>query len=195
MTVLAVPFTPVPPEKLSTILDACVKHDPWFHDFLDTPEKKREAVSAYLADAFSYGKLWEVWRDNELVGIMMLNEVVPFLDARCHFLFFDGKLADKAQLCLNYMEWGFNHLPVEVLRVEMPTYARALLKFARRLGFRFEGEHSPYSWPKDAAPLSADVAKLGSRKHRATLYHGEWHDVLLLSVTRDEFEALKKEPP
>src|SRR5262249_23430334 len=80
-------------------------------------------------------------------------------------------------------------IPVETLRVELPTYARALLKYVRKLGFRFEAECREWSWPKDRDPLSMEDAKLGSRKHRGTFFEGEWCDILLLSVTKDEFAA------
>jgi len=190
-----VPFTPVPLEKFSALVEACCCHRPWFNDFLwqSGPEKVREAVIAYLADGFNNGKLWEVWRGSELTGIMLINELVPFLDGRCHFLFFDAKLADKYQLCVNLMEWAYDRIPVEILRVEVPTYARALLKFIRRLGFRFEAENRQFSWPQDGRRLTADEARLGSRKHRATLFQGEWHDVCLLSQTKDEFAQFLKE--
>lgn len=191
---IAQPFTPVPPSKLEDIINKCVAHDPWFHDFLrdSGEEKKREAVIAYLADAFQHGKIWEVWKNNDILGILILNELVPFLDCKAHLIFFDAKLSDKVQLCKNLLAWSYENVPLEVIRIEVPTYARALLKFIRKLGFRFEGESRPFSWPQDAAPISADVAKLGSRKHRATLYKGVWHDVLLLSQTRDEFMASKE---
>ena len=195
MTTLAVPFTPVPPEKLTRIVEACVAHRPWFHDFLwnSGPDIVRQTVIAHLADAFQNGKLWEVWRGSELVGILLINELVPFIDARCHFLFFDAKLADKASLCLNLMGWAYDRLPVETLRVQVPTYARALIKFVRKLGFRYESEHRSFSWPQDGKLLSADEARLGSRLHHATLYEGQWHDVLLLSQTREEFLAFKEQ--
>jgi hypothetical protein len=192
MTIRAEPFTPLPIEKFSKLVDTLVAHDPWFDDVIDTPELRRQAVIAYLADGFNHGKLWECWRDNDLCGILLLNELVPFRDGRCHFVFTDSQLADKYQLCWNLMRYSFEQVPVEVLRAEIPTYARALLKFARKLGFRFESEHRPFSWPSNAAPLDADVAKLGSRKHRATLYKGQWHDVMLLSITREEFLALEQ---
>jgi len=196
VTTIAVPFTPVPLDKFEAIVNACVAHRPWFHDFLwnSGPEKVREAVIAYLADGFNNGKLWEVWRGSELTGILLINELVPFVEGRVHMVFFDSKLADKYQLCLNLMEWAYDKIPVEVLRVEIPTYARALIKYVRKLGYVYEGEgNRRFSWPQDTRPLTADEARLGSRKYHATLYEGSWHDVLLLSQTRDEFARFLKE--
>lgn len=195
VTTIAVPFTPLPLEKLERILDASVRHRPWYSDQIwdSGPEYVRQVTIAHLADAFTNGKLWEVWRGNELTGILLINELVPFQDCRAHFLFYDNVLSDKAQLCCNLMEWAFEKLPVHVIRVEIPTYARALLKFVRRLGFRYEAEGRSFSWPQDGRPLSADEARLGSRKHHAITYKGELCDVLMLSVTDAEFAAFHKE--
>lgn len=189
------PFSPLPIEKFERIVTACSAHRPWFDDVIwDDPQTRREAVIAHLSDAHNYGKLFEVWKGESLLGIILLNELVPFRDVRCHFIFFDSKLSDKRQLCLNVMGWCFTQLPVEVLRLEIPTYATALLKFVRRtLGFRYESENRAFSWPTNAALLSANVAVLGSRKHHATQYKGVWHDLLLLSVTQDEFVAFCRE--
>ncbi len=194
---IAIPFSPYPPEKYSAIVEKCVAHRPWFGDQIwdSGPEYVRTAVHAHLADAFNTGKIWECWRGNDLVGILLVNECVPFQDARCHFLFFDNTLSDKFQLCFNLMGWCFEKLPVEVLRVEIPTYARALLKFVRKLGFRYEAEGRKFSWPQDGRLLTADEAKLGSRKHRAITYKGESCDVLLLSITADEYRAVKEQHP
>jgi hypothetical protein len=82
------------------------------------------------------------------------------------------------------MSTVFESIPLEVLRVELPLYAAALLKFLRKqLGFRYEAERVT-----DAA-----TAARTSRKHKATLYKGNWQDALLLSVTRDEFAAFRME--
>jgi len=190
---VACPFTPFPVEKFEHIVTKCTAHRPWFHDYLWKDDAmRRQAVIAYLADAFNAGKIWECWRGDALVGILLVNELTPFLSARCHFLFFDSRLADKVALCRNLMGWCFTQLPVETLRVELPTYAHKLEHFVLKLGFRYEAENRAFSWPKQAAPLSRDDARLGSRKHRATLYEGVWHDLLLLSVTVDEFREQER---
>lgn len=191
---LAVPFTPWPPEKLSGILDKCELHRPWYSDQLwDDVAIRRQATIAYLVDASSNGKLWEVHRDGDIVGLLMLNELTPFVSGRAHMIFFDSKLSDKFNLCIRMMQTAFDTIPLEVIRVEVPDYAKALLKYVRKLGFRYEGESRIFKWPANAEPLSADVAKLGSRKYRSILYQGEWSDALLLSVTREEFVAHVRE--
>jgi RimJ/RimL family protein N-acetyltransferase len=190
MTLRAEPLTPFPVEKFSALVEKLCQHDPWFWDGIrDDPQARRQAVIAYLADAHNFGKCWEVWRDDEVIGVLVLNEMTPFLSARAHFVFTDSALSDKKDLCLALMKQAFESIPLEVIRVELPAYAKALLKFIRKLGFKWESEDREFSWPADAAPLTEQLAKLGSRKHHGTLYRGTWHDILLLSVTRAEFQA------
>ena len=189
-------YTHDDPMKLLLILDKVCDHRPWFNDHQWKDKELRYTVARrYLADAFLNGKLWEVYavsEDNpaEITGIMVLNVIDYYIDARCHFIFFDHKLASKRQLCLEAMQWAFNTYEVHALRIEIPTYAHALIGWARRkLGFRYEAEARPLSWPKDAKQLTAKQSELGSRRYQATLYEDSWHDVLTLSVTREEFEA------
>lgn len=179
------------PMRLNYIIDKCMEHRPWFDDYTwDDANARRMAIIRYLAVAWREGKLWEVYDGKDLVGVLLLNEIRYRIDALCHFVFFDHKLADKQALCLSTMQWAFKHLGVHKLSIEVPTYARALANFARKkLGFRYEAEARMFSWPKDASPLTRGAAELGSRKHHHTLYKREWHDVLLLSVTREEFDA------
>ena len=139
-------------------------------------------------------KTWEVWRGGELVGLLHADDIVPKVDARCHFIFFDRVLVDKRALCHATMDWLFRTYDLHALRVEIPTYAAKLAGFARKaLSFKYEAEGRPFSWPASAAPLDADAAKLGSRRHHTIFHDGAWHDSLLLSLTRDEFEAAKED--
>ena len=195
--VFAVPYVHNSPEKLELIVNACCEHRPWFDDpTWRDPVQRRTATVLYLSDAArSPNRLWEVWAGANLVGLLILNKVTVHTDAHCHFIFFDHKLANKRVLCLNAMQWAFEHLDLHRLSVEIPTYARALANFARKkLGFRYEAEARTPSWPKDAKPLSTLASCLGSRRHQATLYEGQWHDVLLLSITRQEFTDLHARP-
>lgn len=152
---------------------------------------RRVIASQYLADAYTNGELWEVWSASSqvaLCGVMLLNHVSYGRDAQCHFVFFDRKLSDKVALCRAAMAAAFQRFELETLRIEIPTYAHALALWARKkLGFRYEAEQRPLSWPRDVPPLSERQAMLGSRKHRAIQYEGQWHDLLLLSVTREEY--------
>ena len=189
-------YTHNDPMKLLRILDKVCDHRPWFSDNQwENKEARYAAARRYLADAVVNGKLWEVYAISgdtppEVIGILMLNRLNLGVDAYCHFVFFDHELASKKRLCLEAMRWAFKTYDLQILRIEVPTYAHALVGWARRkLGFRYEAEARPLSWPKDAKPLTTKQAELGSRRHRAVLYENRWHDELLLSLTKEEFEA------
>lgn len=184
----AIPLTLWPPEKLSYILQQALVFRPWFSDYLWQQDEaaKKTAVAAYLVDAQS--RAWEVYKDDQLVGLVLCNHIRIPLDAQCHFLFWDKSLIDKRELCRSMMRWAFTNLPVVTLRVEIPTYARHLLGFVRKaLRFRYEAEG------RGPKPLTEAEAKSVCRKHKTILYNGEWHDSLLLSVTVDEFGSADKE--
>ena len=189
--VIAIPYQHTDEAKFEYLLDQCCQHRPWFDDWAwEDKFERRKIVIGHIAKATTSGFVFEVWSGAKLVGLIILNEVAYRTDCRCHFIFFDRRLKDKQQLCLNAMRWAFDKWDLHALRVEIPTYARALAKFARkRLGFRYEAEARHFTWPRDARPLSEREAELGSRRHQATRYKGEWHDVLLLSVTRKEFDG------
>jgi RimJ/RimL family protein N-acetyltransferase len=186
----AVPFNPYP-EKLTQILDGLCQHRPWFPDELwNDPLVRRQAASRRLAEWMTDGVVWEAWRGDMLVGILGIDRVVPRHEAYCHFVFLDRKLSDKVDLCMSLMGWCFKALDLHILRVEIPTYARVLARFARkRLGFRYDAEAPrQLSWPPGPG-LSPKEAELGSRKFHGQRYEGSWHDLLLLSLTKEEFNA------
>lgn len=186
---IAVPFSPEPLDKLAQIVTRCCEFRPWFNDYdwARGEEHRRAMIIKQLASVES--KTWEVYRDGELVGILHADEITPGIDARVHMIFFDRSLVDKRQLCRNMMGWLFEHYDLHALRCEIPTYASKLAGFARKaLSLRYESERRPFSWPSSAAPLDANAAKLGSRRHQGILHEGRWHDILLLSITRAEFD-------
>lgn len=192
-TCIAIPFTAWPPEKLALIVSKCCEHKPWFsqHDWETGEAHRRALVIGRLSDGHS--KSWEVYRGKDLVGLLTADEIVPEQDCKAHFLFFDHELRSKRQLCLNTMAWLFEHYHLHAIRVQIPTYAAKLTGFVRKaLGFRYEAEQRTFSWPSSALPLDADVAKLGSRLHHAIFHDGAWCDLLLLSVTDDEFRAIRE---
>src|SRR5690606_28834417 len=101
-------------------------------------------VAQVLTDPDS--RVWEVWRFNdsgwEIVGILYLTDIKPGQDATAHYVFFDGRLADKTELLEGMIQWAFEDHPdvgwhgLTRLTVEVPDFASALAKHAyRRLGF------------------------------------------------------------
>jgi len=88
----------------------------------------------------------------------------------------------------------------------LPETSFALVDFARKkLGFRFEAEHRTIHQRRavehghiksrrwlTVTPTPRE-AEWGSRRYQALYKHGEWRDVLLLSLTRDEFANFVRE--
>jgi len=183
MTQVALPFDPLPPEKLAYIVGRCCQHRPWFHDPLweQGEVARRQAVLTRLADAWGAGRLWEVVHVEMRVttGIILFDRLDYPIEAYGHFVFFDHELRNKRRLLLSVMDTMFEQ--VAVLRTEVPEYAGRLAGFLRKaLGFRYEAE-----W----LGVPPDDAKRVSRKFAGTRYQGRWQDVLLLSLTRDAFAA------
>ena len=171
-------------EVMEKILDGGADHRHWYSDidWDKGPEARRSFASAYIADAYVNGIVWDIWHGDEICGIFILNRVVPGIDAYAHFLFFDHELRNKRELCRVAMRQTFadTKLNLHALRVEVPAHMGSLAGFLRKaLGFKFEAERRL----SDPA-----LAKKASQRHHATLYLGNWENALMLSVTREEFQ-------
>lgn len=171
-------------EVMEAILDGCADHRHWYSDidWDKGPEARRSFASAYIADAYVNGIVWDIWHGDAICGIFILNHIQPGIDAYCHFLFFDNELRNKRELCRVAMKQTFADpkLNLHALRVEVPAHMGSLAGFLRKaLGFKFEAERR---LPDPA------LAKKASRRHHATLYLKQWEDVLTLSITRAEFD-------
>jgi len=187
--------------KVSYILDRLVEHDNWWSDY---QSGRREIAASLLTDQDNI--LFEIWRkgdhtpDAQPVGLVLFTDITPHVSCTFHPIFFDGKLANalgKRRLLLSLLLWAFQNLGVNRIGVEIPEFGGALIHYARKkLGFRFEAEGRMIervtkvsrrrSERVQLTPTAAQAA-LGSRKYRIVRYRGEWHDLILLSVTRDEF--------
>lgn len=174
------------PNAFSEIVELCLQHRPWFDDLLwnGPADEKRTAVIGHLSKAFSTGRIWSVLREGACVGILLLEQVRPHRDALAHFIFFDRQLRNKKSLCEAAIRDSFERYDLEVLRIEVPTYAAKLANYAREaLGFKYEGE-----W----LGVPTDVAYRASRRTRAIRHKEQSHDLLLLALPR---EALDERPP
>lgn len=192
-------FVPTP-EIVSAVVEHCSQHRPWFSDWAWENPDRRAITTTHIAKLYAEmqrgeGFLWSIWRGADLVGIINIRDTEYRTNASCHFIFFDRRLADKRDLCLALIAWCFDKLELHRLSVEIPTYARALVKFARKLGFRYEAENrQPYTHKDERLePLGLAKAYIGSRRFQATLYEGQWHDALLLSLFREEFDLGRRE--
>ena len=200
---LSVPFSPKPEAKVNYILDRLCEHDTWWSDF----ERGRRETAARLLMAQT-NAIFEVWafgsdvvQGQQPAGIVAITDIIPGVDAKCHFIFFDARLRDKTPLLKNMMAWAFGAFQLHRLSAEIPDYAFALVKYAReQLGFRYEGEGRTIKQRDERThtegrprwvdqTLTGWQAGFSSRRYQVVRWQGAWHDLLLLSITEEEFIA------
>lgn len=160
---------------------------PWSED------ERKVLVANILTD--SKNLYWEVWKKPpmELVGLLILTRIVPKLDALAHFAFFDRHLVGKRPLIQTMLSWCFEQLELRRISVEIPEHLEPLIRFARKLGFRYEGETLAASHPMTTALEQKGVnhapqwvAKWGSRLEGMHFDGQAWRDVVLLRLLREE---------
>lgn len=153
--------------KNDAVLEACVAHP---ERFLVSPISGDPRLLVAHALTHPDNAVWEVWRNDTFSGIILLDRIVPNLDARWQFVFFDDTLTDKVPVLHEFARRCFADLGFHRLTFEAPAHMAVLLSFARRrLGFMLEGGDSK-----------------GSRRERAYFDGERWHDVVTLRLLRAE---------
>lgn len=108
--------------------------------------------------------LWfEIWEDEELVGMLWLTDMALTVDASAHMAFFDRRPAEKEAVVRALIKWVFEHYPFHRLSVSVPRMYHATHRLVERLGFRREGT-----------------------KREAVLIHGKWDDVKQYGLLRSQ---------
>lgn len=164
----------------------------------NVPSEDRLLVAAQtLVDPGN--RVWEIWRDGTLVGILLLTRIVRGVDALAHLAFFDKKLVGKRALLRNMIRQAFRDLQLQRLSVEIPVYLGGLIRWVRgELGFRFEGETVAAQYLETTPPIQRlkpsqrpgmkRLAELGSRRERMCFDGLKWHDVCCLRLLATELE-------
>lgn len=203
----ALPLDLSDPAKYQYIIDRLVEHESEWTDFQSDMQTRKHAAASYFAKhILGENVILEVWQKNqafELVGLLGFTHIVMRTDAQFHPVFFDGKIRNvlgKREILLRAMDWAFQKFDLHRLSVNLPENRYGLVKYVRsKLGFRFEGENRnikvervvPHGHLKSRkiVALTPDWrdAEIGSRKYQAVRQGGRWLDLLLLSVTREEF--------
>ena len=149
------------------------------------PDVARGVWQAILTDPGQI--IYEVWRDQEIVGVVWLARIVPRVDALLRFAFFDKDLVGKRKLLQNFIGFCFRELGLNRLSMEVPEGIR-LERFCRKvLRFRLEGEIRPRN-PELPRSLSDNwVARQGSRRECAHFDGKAWKDVVLLRLLASEW--------
>jgi hypothetical protein len=198
LTYEAVPFSPWVPGRESIVADIIRKTasmETLFTDFLPackplcqdvtTCEQcadRMMAVSVALSDPRA--RVWEVWNESSVVGILYLTKIQPGCDALAHYAFFDSDLQGKTRLLEDMIRWAFEEhedwLPLRRLTIEVPVFAFALARHATtKLGFGGDFKYTHKRQRKNNVWRSEQMAVEGVRRS-AIRWRGTDADLLVL---------------
>ena len=160
-------------------------------------DERRVTVAQYLTDPSNVA--WEIWRGGELCGIFLLTRITVGVDALCHLALFDRALWNKRTLIRNMMGVVFRDFKLQRLSAEIPEHLDPLIRFARtKLGFQYEGEQQAAQHPVTGKITARGVnnapkwmAHWGSRHERMHYDGTTYHDVVLLRLLREEYDAME----
>jgi len=125
-------------------------------------------------------RVWEVWRYEDgdpidVVGILLLTEIVVGTDAVAHFVFFDEDLRSKTQLMTEVLDWIFSDhndwRALQRVTIQIPDFMFALVRYAQRyLGFSGPFTHK----------IAGKSARVEGVKRNAVMWRGTPRDLLIL---------------
>ena len=183
MTFELMPFvqTPERAEIISYILRNVARHETLFSGFASPCEascvtartlpemchlcKLRMATVATVLSAPST-RTFEVWDETPaVVGIIYFSDIAPSLDAKGHYVFFDGKLNSKTAIVQEAIDAMMEEFALSRLTIEIPVPFVALAKHAaRKLGFggrfRYKGGLMVEGVKRDAARWRGELVDL-----------------------------------
>ena len=73
------------------------------------------------------------------IGIIMITDIVPGVEARLHLSFWDSKLSGREPLIREAVRWTMEVLGVRRVSTPVRADARAMRAFMERVGMYFEG--------------------------------------------------------
>lgn len=73
------------------------------------------------------------------VGMLMVTDIVPGVEARIHLSFWDSKLSGREALLRQLVKWTLEVLGVRRVAAPVRADARAMRAFLERVGLYFEG--------------------------------------------------------
>src|SRR3990167_38562 len=102
------------------------------------------------------------WVIDDFIGVYYLTEIMDH-DALMHYSFFDGSFKGRVDLTKEMIQYVFKRFGFVRLTGICPVRAVPALAFAKKLGLSEEG-----------------------RKRKAVMYKGEWNDVIMFGILREE---------
>jgi hypothetical protein len=125
-------------------------------------------IDNFVRAIASTNTLWfEVREHDVVVGIIWFDDMHLVTDTLAHMVFFDRMPVEKLEVCNQVIKWMFTKFPIQRITVTPPAIYFMTIKLLRRLGFTQDG-----------------------CKRQAVLIGGEWKDILIFGITREEVNAL-----
>ncbi len=149
-------------DKLNHYYDKLKDFDVVFNDHIpNTPGGFASIFVSFNEDmeATANGLLWEV----DDVGILYLTNIIPAFSALAHFTFWDRRMKGREPLIREMIKYCFNRYNFHRIETHVALYATPVLAAVERIGFVKEG-----------------------RARKAVRKKGEWFDVNLYAILREE---------
>lgn len=82
----------------------------------------------------------EVWKDEQIVGVVYWTDISQIVDVQVHAMFFDRDLAGKVEICQRIAWWFFLKFPeCHRMTATIPSIYHATVRLLKRMGFTEEG--------------------------------------------------------
>lgn len=188
MTIVARPydFQQGDPDRLVPVIDTFVEN-PAFATYPWPADVRRASAIQTLTNPQNL--VFEAWKDGVFCGILLLERIIPYVDAQFHFLFTDHVLVDKRTLLHNFLGTCFREMGFHRLSAEVPDGSKMEKFYRRTLGFRYEGEERPRHRLLSKEMPDNWPARQGSRKSQAHFDGETWRDIVCLRLLASEWEA------
>ena len=214
--VFPIDFSPERAEIISDLMRKIAATDNVFADYTGTCEvecvalalplehmcaacRRRMGIIAQTLTAPT-SRTWEIWRSDAeapaLVGVVSLTDIEAAIDAKAHYIFFDGRLADKTPIIQDLIVWTFEDhegwLGLARLTIEIPKPFCSLARHAsRKLGF---GGDFRYKVLEGKAKREPEFIRVEGVKRAAVKWKGAQHDLLVLGLTRADVQRAREVP-
>ena len=153
-------FAPLTPERINRYYEKLSKFPTLFNRHITGIEDFLTSFITQDGDSIkANGIIWEV----DDVGLFFITDIYPNYQATGHFTFWDRRFRGREVLLKTALKYAFKEFDFHRIITEVPLYTPATLGAVERVGFVKEG-----------------------RLRKATWYQGEWWDVNLYSILREE---------
>jgi len=177
------PFDPIPArhEIVSKILREVSAKETLFSDFgapcaeacvvskdvaemCDTCRMRMTTVAAALSAPNT--RAYEVWDETpEVVGVIYFSDILPGIDAKGHYVFFDGGLSSKTEVIEEAIQDVAAEMALERITIEIPAPFVVLARHAsRKLGFG-----GPFKAALGRKSIRVEGVKTGAVRWRGVL--------------------------